>query len=323
MNPPQTMEARTLLGYELPPGWTLARPEEVADKSRNALAIGPFGSNLKVSDYQESGVPLVFVRNIKSGRFMGPDAKFVSQSKATQLEAHTVTHGDILITKMGDPPGDAAIYPLATPGIITADCIKLTPHPQINPKYLLWLIRSDLVRSQILGLTKGVAQLKVSLGRFRNEVLLPLAPTPEQERIAAALEKLFSHLDAGIESLELVRSQLRRMGKVLLQAAIEGRLVSQDNLAPSAVVLAKVADEERRGRWAEHANASAYMEPSLPASDVLTLTVPSNWLVTSLEAITDPVRTIRYGILMPKKDIADGVPYVRVKDMQEIGRAHV
>ena len=42
---------------------------------------------LKVSDYSGDGVPLVFVRNIRSGDFVGLDPKFVSAEKATELAA--------------------------------------------------------------------------------------------------------------------------------------------------------------------------------------------------------------------------------------------
>jgi type I restriction enzyme S subunit len=43
---------------------------------------------------------------------------------------------------------------------------------------------------------------------------------------------------------------------------------------------------------------------------------PSAWRTLSLEELTDPVRTISYGILKPGPNVHDGVPYVRVVNMR-------
>ena len=209
----------------LPPGWALAYPDDIKADSANSLAIGPFGSNLKVSDYRDAGVPLVFVRNIRAQVFAPSDLKFVSKPKAESLRAHIVRQGDLLITKMGDPPGDAAIYPLPEEGIITADCIKLTPNLSIDARYLLYALSAPAAKRQIIQITQGVAQPKMSLARFRHGVQIPLAPTAEQKRIVAAIEEQFSRLDAGVAALKRVRQNLKRMRATVLEAAVTGRLL--------------------------------------------------------------------------------------------------
>jgi type I restriction enzyme S subunit len=171
----------------LPPDWTMARPDEITASEPHALAIGPFGSNLKVSDYRDEGVPLVFVRNIRSGCFSGPETRFVSRAKADELHAHRVACGDLLITKMGDPPGDVAVFPLDE-GIITADCIKIRPDPALDVDYLRYALESPQVQRQIRDITSGAAQTKVSLERFRTRVTIPIAPPSEQRRIARILD---------------------------------------------------------------------------------------------------------------------------------------
>ena len=54
---------------ELPEGWCWAGTEQIAANEPYSLGIGPFGSNLKVSDYTDEGVPLIFVRHIRSEEF--------------------------------------------------------------------------------------------------------------------------------------------------------------------------------------------------------------------------------------------------------------
>ncbi|NLM30404.1 MAG: hypothetical protein GX216_08285, partial [Methanomicrobiales archaeon] len=159
---------------ELPRSWVWASPDEIKNcNDPYALAIGPFGSNLKVSDYRDEGVPLIFVRNIRSGIFKDENTKYVSETKASELRPHWVSGGDILITKMGDPPGDATLYPIGSPtGIITADCIKLNLFDEIqDASFFVYAFNSESVKKQIFSITMGVAQKKVSLKRFKTIAL--------------------------------------------------------------------------------------------------------------------------------------------------------
>src|SRR5690606_23280666 len=182
---------------DLPSGWCYASPDQLTAFHKNALTIGPFGSSLLKSDYTDEGVPLVFVRDIRSESFGGSETRFVTPDKAEELASHTVRPGDLLITKMGDPPGDTAIYPRdRPPAIITADCIKLTPHTDVvSPEYLRFTIRASQIADQFAGITLGVAQQKVSLGRFRC-IAVPLPPLAEQRRIVAKVDQLMVLVDA-------------------------------------------------------------------------------------------------------------------------------
>jgi len=228
---------------ELPHGWSLVTVDQVTACERYALAIGPFGSSLKVSDYRSYGVPLVFVRNIRASAFGPNDLRYVSREKAESLLPHQVSQGDLLITKMGNPPGDATIYPLTQPGIVTADCIKMTPHPSIDARYLLHAFATRDVARQINAITQGVAQRKVSLERFRKGVKIPLAPRVEQQRITAVVEEQFSRLDAGVAALERARQNLKRMRA----AALDGLLRADDGTDFPLVELGEILTHGRYG----------------------------------------------------------------------------
>ena len=231
---------------DLPEGWCWATTEQLAAPEPYSLAIGPFGSNLKVSDYTDSGVPLVFVRHIRSQRFRGLNDQFVSEEKAQELAAHSIAAGDVLITKMGDPPGDVATYPRASPAaIITADCIKLRLAADLRPGFVQTALRNSVVRRQIHAATKGVAQKKVSLARFR-QIAIPVAPVSEQERLAldvAAQESLWSQQQT---EMARARSRLGRLRQSILNWAFEGKLVDQDpNEEPASVLLDRIRAERQ------------------------------------------------------------------------------
>jgi type I restriction enzyme, S subunit len=300
---------------DLPPGWVHVYVDDIKANSPNALAIGPFGSNLKVSDYREAGVPLVFVRNIRARAFSIGDLKFASTAKAESLRPHHVKQGDLLVTKMGDPPGDVAIYPLVEEGIITADCIKLTAHPSVNVRYLLYALGAPAVKRQIIKITQGVAQPKMSLDRFRHGVQLPLAPSAEQDRIVAAIEEQFSRLDAGVAALERVRQNLKRLRITLMQAAVLGRvsIAVHDIEATLQQTSSGVIPLKRRAGRLWGSGSVPQLTEQERAS------IPEHWQWSKVSELgSDPDGTVQVGPMsMRSADfITSGIPVLNVGSVQ-------
>lgn len=228
---------------EIPAQWTVLPLDELKAAERYSLAIGPFGSNLTIKDYTDSGVPLVFVREIRAKSFNDGRTKYVSTEKASELNAHIISGGDILITKMGDPPGDVAIYPLDYPdAVITADCIKLRVNPEeVQRSYAAYALQSPKFQKVLLTAVAGVAQQKVSLARFR---VLPLViPTlQEQAEIVRRVETLFAFADRLEARLQAARTAAERLTPALLAKAFRGELVPQDpNDEPAAELLKRLA----------------------------------------------------------------------------------
>ena len=235
---------------ELPQGWVWASIEQIAADERYSLSIGPFGSNLKVPDYREDGVPLVFVRNIRSGNYGGVHTKYVTPEKAEELRAHSIAAGDVLITKMGEPPGDADVYPDSEPpAVITADCIKVRCWSGLMlPHFLKSVINSYVGQRQIQPMTQGVAQKKVSLGRFSN-LAVPVPSSAEQVEIMKMVAA--ANIDALILEIAIAHGlkQSAAQRKNILQAAFSGQLVPQDPAdEPASALLARIrAERATRG----------------------------------------------------------------------------
>ena len=216
-------------GPVLPQSWFLTTPDRLAAPVRHALAIGPFGSNLKVSDYTTAGVPLVFVRHIRSGDFRGGNPKFVSTAKAKELAAHGIEPLDLLVTKMGEPPGDCEIYPADFPNaIITADCIKFRVWGKfVERLFIKYAINADVVKGQLGLITKGAAQQKISLERFKT-ILLPVPPLAEQKEIVLRVEALFKFADQIEARCATARGSVDQLAESILAKAFRGELVPQD-----------------------------------------------------------------------------------------------
>lgn len=229
--------------------WDEKSIEELCGDERYAMAIGPFGSNLKVADYRSEGVPLVFVREIRVRTFGGPATKYVSSEKAAELKAHSVRPGDLLITKMGDPPGDTAIYPLdRPPAIMTADvvCLRVNPHIA-DSQFVGHAIESPLGRERMGEITAGVAQQKISLERLRS-MRLPTPPVREQVEIARRVGELFELADQLERRAMAGRGCVDKLTPSLLAKAFRGELVPQDpSDEPASVLLARLKGAEPVG----------------------------------------------------------------------------
>ncbi|MCW4627879.1 MULTISPECIES: restriction endonuclease subunit S [Marinomonas] len=210
-------------------GYKDLKVDDIACKQRYSLGIGPFGSNLKVDDYESQGHPLVFVREIRSKVFDSDKTKFVSDSKFEELKAHRVKPGDILITKMGDPPGDIAIYPNDRPeAVITADCIKLTVNPVTAlTKYVAYAMQSSLFQKAISAISAGVAQQKVNLKKFRV-LYLPVPSLEEQTEIIRLVDQYFAFADTIEKQVQKAQQRVDKLTQSILAKAFRGELVPQD-----------------------------------------------------------------------------------------------
>jgi len=240
----------------LPETWRWISPDELASDDPYSIGIGPFGSNLVKGDYRARGVRLVFVRDIRRENFSLENAVFISEAKADELHQHSVTGGDLLITKMGDPPGDTAIFPNEqAAAVITADCIKVRPHLELTfSKFLYWAIRSNIVKEQILEETKGVAQQKLSLDRFR-QIAIPTPPIEEQHEIVRRIESAFAKIDRLAAEARRALNLVGKLDEAILAKAFRGELVPQDeNDEPAEKLLERIRAERaaapkgRRGR---------------------------------------------------------------------------
>lgn len=67
-----------------------------------------------------------------------------------------------------------------------------------------------------------------------SKTKIKIPPIPEQERIVAKIEELFSQLDSGVETLKMTKQQLAVYRQAVLKEAFEGKLTEQWRKAKNA-----------------------------------------------------------------------------------------
>lgn len=220
LRPPQS-EAPQLY-KKTPLGWTPNEWEvEPIMRLTSSSVIGPFGSDLVASDYRVSGIPVIFVRDVKPDQLVWKSNVFVSATKAQALAAHEVRAGDVVATKMGMPPCVAAVYPKSMPcGIVTADIVRLRPcTDRICPDWMSMFINFSAVAKQVEQITAGVTRPKVTLRDVRD-LLIGLPSIEEQERVLDRLTAMQSQIQ-----LEKASHRKLSVGKAgLMDDLLTGRV---------------------------------------------------------------------------------------------------
>lgn len=174
----------------LPPSWRTTTLGEVAASVPNAIVDGPFGSNLKQSDYVEEGVPVLQGKNITNDRFRWFDVRFISDRKAAELRRSSVRVGDILIIKIGSIGYSAIVEDLNgfEFAIIPANLAKVTPDlVKVDVVYLHRWLTSVEAKRYLNSVASKTAQPALSLGKIKS-LPVPLPPLTEQKRIAGILD---------------------------------------------------------------------------------------------------------------------------------------
>ena len=164
--------------------------------------------------------------------------------------------------------------------------------------------------------------------QFLEKAPIPLAPLPEQHRIVAKIEELFTKLDAGINELHKAQSQLKRYRQSVLKAAFEGKLTEawrtthQDDIEPASILLERIL-KERREKWeAEQLGQmktkgkipkddkwkAKYKEPVAPDMSNLPK-LPKGWTWATIEQL---LTKIQYGSSKKTGDDSNGVPVLRM-----------
>ncbi len=121
----------------------------------------------------------------------------------------------------------------------------------ISPKYLsLYLSSGEGLSALRRNAKHAVNQASINQ-RDVSDVVIPVAPLPEQLLIVAEIESRLSVADKIEETISTALKQAESLRQSILKKAFEGKLVPQDpNDEPASVLLARIRTERERHRAA-------------------------------------------------------------------------
>lgn len=252
-----------------PKGWTFANLEDIVEEVEKV--------NPKLNpDDEFTYVEIASIDNARQRvaspkKCLGRDAP----SRARQL----VKGGDTLFSTVRTYLKNIALVHEEYDGQIasTGFCV-IRPHRFISNKYVFLLVQSHGFLNRLTDIQRGTSYPAVRDSDVVSQ-RVPVAPAPEQHRIVAKIEELFTRLDAGVEALGAVQVQLKRYRQAVLKHAFEGKLTEKwrkahkHELEPASVLLERIRQERKKKAKEE---GKKYKEP--PPVDTTDLPeLPEGW----------------------------------------------
>ena len=204
----------------IPDEWEVMSLIDVTDKNnRYSFTGGPFGSDLKSSDYVERGVRVIQLQNIGDGEFKNNDFVYTLEQKAQELFSCQIFPNEIIMSKMGDPVGRACLIPnLEEKFIMCSDGIRIKVDLNKFDNYFIFLaINNTSFRNLIERVALGSTRKRIGLIELKT-LKLKLPEFEEQKQIA----KILTTQDKRIEMEETNLSKFKELKKGLMNDLLSG-----------------------------------------------------------------------------------------------------
>jgi type I restriction enzyme S subunit len=185
------------------------------NKLIDEISMGPFGSDIKVDNFVDKGVPVLNGSNVTGVRLTEESFNYVTPEKAKSLKKANVKRGDIVITHRGTL-GQIAFIPensLYDNYVISQSQFKVTlKADKVDPAYFTYYFHTNEGQKRLLSFKNhvGVPALAQATTNFRK-LEFPLIPLVEQQKIA----KVLSDIDAKIELNNKINAEIEAIAKTL------------------------------------------------------------------------------------------------------------
>jgi type I restriction enzyme S subunit len=147
--------------------WPLVRLADVCSKISDGTHQAP--------NWATSGVPFLFVSNVRNGSISFDTNKFVSKDEYQKLTKHSpIEAGDVLYTAVGSY-GNSAVVPHGKTFVFQRHIAHIKPNRNLlDAAYLSQMLETPPLKRQADRAARGVAQKTVTLSSLRKfEIPLP------------------------------------------------------------------------------------------------------------------------------------------------------
>ena len=194
--------------------WPLAKIEDIAER----VAMGPFGSSIKVSTFVETGIPVISGQHLHGFRLTDGGNNFITETHADILKNANVCRGDVIFTHAGNI-GQVAFIPETSKYdryvisqrqfFLRCDVSKLIP------EFVTYYFRSREGQHKLLANASSVGVPSIARPvSYLRSIEIPLPSLPEQKRIA----NILGTLDDKIENNRRMNATLEAMACTLFQS---------------------------------------------------------------------------------------------------------
>lgn len=203
------------------------------------IAMGPFGSNIKVSCFVDSGVPVLNGSNLEGFSLSEKTFRYVTRKKADSLNKANAHRGDIVITHRGTL-GQIVFIPQDSKYdryVISQSQFRVRCNDKVLPEYLVYYFHTPIGQHKLLSNASqvGVPALARPSSTFQQiEVVLP----------ELSIQKCVVEIISTIQKKIVNNQELNDNLADLLQTIYQERFVN-DILAVNQGVLSDICSYSR------------------------------------------------------------------------------
>jgi len=292
--------------FDIPLNWDWVKLGEIV--SVNGGKRIPVGRAL--TD-ENTGYKYIRVADMKNGSILLDDIKYIPRDIYSKIKKYTISKNDIYITVAGTI-GQVGLVPEELHNAnLTENADKLVIYSNFK-EFMYYMLSSNFIQYQIKECTTKVGQPKLAIKRIK-ELKVPLPPLKEQKRIVAKIEELIPFVDkydaAYSELEELNKKFPEDMQKSILQYAIQGKLVEQQEEEGTAEELYNQIQEEKKKLIKEGKIQKTKALPEI-TEDEIPFDIPENWKWVRFDDIFE---------INPRNNVSDEIevsfiPMVLIKD---------
>ena len=210
--------------------WRRASIEEIAEK----VAMGPFGSSIKVDTFTPSGVPIISGQHLHGFRVNdAAEFNFISEEHAERLRGANVQRGDVIFTHRGNIGQVACISENSRyeKYVVSQSQFYLRPRlAEAIPEFITAYFKTPQGRHDLLANTSqvGVPSIAKPVTYLRS-IEIPVPPLSEQRAIAHVLGTLDDRIELNRRMSETLEAMARALFKSWfvdfdpVRAKMEGR----------------------------------------------------------------------------------------------------
>ena len=276
--------------YLLPNGWEWCNLEDIVCE----LKYGTSEKSLSVGK-----IAVLRMGNITNVGTIDY-SNLVYSSNNEDIKLYSLEKDDLLFnrTNSSEWVGKTAIYKKEQPAIYAGYLIRIRPI-LIFSDYLNTVMNSSYYRNWCYNVkTDAVNQSNINAQKL-SQLMIPIPPLKEQERIVVEVAKWISLIDTIKNSKEDLQTTIKQAKSKILNLAIHGKLVPQDPNDEPAIELLK------------------RINPDFTPCDNghYTFDVPSGWIMTNLGSIFNVVSAKR---ILKSDWKHSGVPFYRAREIAKL-----
>lgn len=161
---------------------------ELVDSGEADLQTGPFGTQLKASDYVDEGIPVINVRNVGFGDIRQKDLEFLNEVMVEKLSVHKLEMGDIVFGRKGAVERHAFIDAEGVGWVQGSDCLRLRiKSKRVHNRFVSYYLRTQSHQDWMQALCSFGATMASLNQDIVRLITIPLPSIDVQNKIAAIL----------------------------------------------------------------------------------------------------------------------------------------